>query len=260
MSIAYERLAHWVIGSPVQNLAEQCRHLLAWPRQQKYPEMAEVYVESDRIKTFMQRVIQDGMNCIDVGCHLGSMLNQIQQLSPHGQHIAIEAIPYKAHWLKRKYPTVSVHPLAVGDASGQVEFYHNPKQSGFSGLQAHGSEATDCEKLVVECQRLDAIVPPQQSIDFIKIDVEGAELSVLKGANRILTTDRPIVLFECTLSGLGAFGLQPQQVYDNLTQQFDYDIYLIKDWLNHELPLDLKRFEAAMEYPFQAFNFVMFPR
>jgi FkbM family methyltransferase len=260
MSIVYERIAHFLIGTPVQSLAEKCRQVLALPRQQKYPEMIEVYVEGDRIKAFMQRTIRDGMNCVDVGCHLGSVLSQMRQLSPSGKHIAIEAIPYKAQWLKRKYPTVSVHQLAVGDAAGQVEFYHNPKQSGFSGLQAHGSEPADCHRISVECQPLDAIVPETQRIDFMKIDVEGAELSVLKGANRILSEDRPTVLFECTLSGLEAFGLKGNQIYRHLTQNFQYDIFLIKDWLTNQPPLDLARFESAMQYPFKAFNFVMLPR
>jgi FkbM family methyltransferase len=260
MSIVYERIAHFLIGTPVQGLAEQCRQILALPRQQKYPEMAEIYVESDRIKAFMQRTIRDGMNCVDVGCHLGSVLNQMRHLSPSGHHVAIEAIPYKADWLRRKYPEVSVHQLAVGDTPGQVEFYHNPKQSGFSGLQAHGSEPEECHKLSVECQPLDAIVPECQRIGFMKIDVEGAELSVMRGANRILSQDRPAVLFECTLSGLEAFGLRADQVYRHLTNHFQYDIFLIKDWLSYQSPLDLERFEAAMQYPFKAFNFVMLPR
>jgi FkbM family methyltransferase len=260
MSIVYERIAHFLIGTPVQGLAEQCRQILDLPRQQKYPEMAEIYVESDRIKALMQRTIRDGMNCVDVGCHLGSMLNQIRQLSPSGQHVAIEAIPYKAKWLQRKYADVSVHQLAVGDRAGQVEFYHNPKQSGFSGLQAHGSEPKACHKLAVECQPLDAIVPESQRIDFVKIDVEGAELLVMKGANRILLRDRPAVLFECTLSGLEAFAIKAEQVYRYLDRHLHYDIFLIQDWLTHQPPLDLAQFEAAMQYPFKAFNFVMLPR
>jgi hypothetical protein len=59
---------------------------------------------------------------------------------------------------------------------------------------------------------------------------------------------------------LEAFGLKGDQIYRHLTQNFQYDIFLIKDWLTNQPPLDLARFEGAMQYPFKAFNFVMLPR
>ena len=106
---------------------------------------------------------------------------------------------------------------------------------------------------------LDDLVPEKKSIGFIKLDVEGAELYVFKGARRIFAESRPIVLFECAASGISSFGITPDEIFGFITADLDYRIYLLKDWLGQGAALDLPRFESAMIYPFQAFNFVAAP-
>jgi len=206
----------------------------------------------------METTIVDQMNCIDVGCHLGSILNEIIRLSPHGQHIAIEPLAYKAEWLRRKYPQVQIHQVALGDESGTVDFLWNPRQSAYSGLK-RSNAGTGLETLKVEMKPLDDLVPENKPIGFMKFDVEGAELQVFQGARRILCECRPIVLFECT-PGLSSFGITPAQVFGFITQVLDYRVFFLKDWLAQGPPLDLPKFESALRYPFQAFNFVAAPR
>ena len=50
--------------------------------------------------------------------------------------------------------------------------------------------------LIVELKKLDDVIPTDVTIDFIKIDVEGAELGVLKGAKNVLLKNKPIIIFE----------------------------------------------------------------
>jgi hypothetical protein len=49
----------------------------------------------------------------------------------------------------------------------------------------------------VTVRRLDEIIPEDVSIEFIKIDVEGAEAAVLRGASNLLRSQQPVVVFEC---------------------------------------------------------------
>jgi FkbM family methyltransferase len=206
----------------------------------------------------LEKTIIDHMNCIDVGCHLGSVLNEILRYSPHGEHIAVEPLAYKAELLRRKYPQVQIHQIALGDRNGSVEFLWNPRRSGFSSLK-RSNGAPGLEAIKVEMKKLDDIVPEKKPIGLIKLDVEGAELFVFKGARRILAESRPIILFECAMSGISSFEITPAQVFDFITRDLDFRIYLLKDWLGQGPPLDLPRFESAMIYPFQAFNFVAAP-
>jgi Methyltransferase FkbM domain len=93
-------------------------------------------------------------------------------------------------------------------------------------------------------------------IGFMKIDVEGAELKVFRGAREVLTTLRPVVLFECTKLGLENFGCAAGDVYQFLTADANYRIYLIKSYLTGGPALSQAEFLASMQYPFQAFNYV----
>jgi FkbM family methyltransferase len=254
----YERIASSLIGTPVQGLAEGVRGALALPNRLRHPELREIYLEEGRARELVARAVTHGMNCIDIGCHLGSVLDRFVRMSPSGRHIAVEPIPYKAAWLRRKYPGVEVHQIALGDEGGVLEFYYDPRNSGFSSLRPHGSG----EKKLIEvpCKRLDDIVPAGRPIGFIKLDVEGAEFGVFRGARRVLAESRPLVLFECTRSGLSAFGFEPHQIFDLLTGELGYCVYLLKDWLSGSDPVDLDGFAGSMIYPFTAFNYVAAPR
>ena len=154
--------------------------------------MREIFLESKRSHMVLHRAITPEMNCIDVGCHLGSVLDEIVKLAPRGRHIAIEPLAYKAAWLKRKFPAVEVHQLAIGEGDAIVDFFYQPRRSGFSGLRKHG--VGDQTMLSVQCRSLDDIVPLDRPIGFIKIDVEGGEYSVFRGAAHPgrKSTDPPI--------------------------------------------------------------------
>jgi len=252
----YERIASSLIGTPLQRPAEALRRLWQLPKRLRHPELREIYLEQQRMKSLFKRTITADMNCIDAGCHLGSVLHEITQLSPNGHHIAIEPLPYKADWLRRHFPTVEVHQVALGDEDSTVEIFYDPRRSGFSSLVRHKHLGARTAAVSVKCKRLDDIVPPERPIGFLKIDVEGAEFHVLRGARRVLGESQPVVLFECSRAGLTNFGLTASQFFSLLTEGIRYNMFLLKDWLSGGHPLDLPTFEASMAYPFQAFNYV----
>src|SRR5688572_28907092 len=96
----YERIASTLIGTPLQGPAQRLLRLRGLAQRLRHPELREIYLEGERIDKLMQVTITDGMNCIDVGCHLGSVLQRIIRLSPTGRHVAVEPLPYKAAWLR----------------------------------------------------------------------------------------------------------------------------------------------------------------
>ena len=51
-------------------------------------------------------------------------------------------------------------------------------------------------------------------VEFIKIDVEGAEFEVLQGAWKVLQANKPLVLFECGLGGADVYGTTPDDIFD----------------------------------------------
>lgn len=253
-----EYIAHELIGSPLENLAKGVRGLTELPKRIGHPELHEIHVEPERAELAMSRLIEPSMNCIDVGAHLGSVLNLMNRLSPHGNHIAVEPIPYKSEWLKQKFPHVKISSVALSNTDGEAKFYVHHHLSGYSGLGFHRSgKKTDggVDVINVKLDTLDNLVPSELPIGFIKIDVEGAELLVLQGSDITLRKYRPSVLFECTKTGLKTHDVDAKKVYQFFCDR-DYDIFLIKDWLCGGTSLNCEKFLKSMDYPFQAFNYL----
>ncbi|AFY35292.1 FkbM family methyltransferase [Calothrix sp. PCC 7507] len=252
---------HLLIRTPLQKPAETLRSLVQIREQKKYPELQEIYLEPYRIEQMMRRVINHSFNCFDIGCHLGALLNTMLQLAPQGKHIAFEPTPHKANWLRQKFPEVDIRELALSDKPGEVAFYINTRVSGVNALYAEKKEESEnTEKIIVKSERLDNVLNPEQRVDFIKIDVIGAELAVLRGAEETLSRYQPIVLFESGREKLATFNFTTAEVFEFLTQQHSYSIFLLKDFLNNGQPLSFERFDQAHEYPFQAFNFLAVPK
>jgi FkbM family methyltransferase len=254
----HDRIASTLIATPLQRPAEWLRWVAAQPHQRRHPELDEIYIESRRIRQVIDRAIADKKNCIDVGAHLGSVLCEFVRLSPNGRHIAVEPVPYKARWLKQKFPQVEVHQVALGEEDRRIEFFYNPRRSGFSSLRLPTGH-DQRRSINVSCKRLDDIVPQNMSVDFVKLDVEGGEYHVLKGAEKLIAKSHPIILLECTGSGLSAFDITSTQIFSFFTEEIRYSLFLLKGWLSGGAPLDLAEFEASMVYPFQAFNYVAVP-
>lgn len=251
-----DRLVSSLIGSPLQRPAEYLRKVIQLRRRrQKAPELVELLGETERMDVAMDAIIQPWMNCVDVGGHLGSVLQRIIRLAPQGRHFVIEAIPYKAELLRRKFPGVVVHECAVSNEPGLTSFFVH-QRSGFSGLR-RAAGGGDAHELRVRCERLEDLIPSDVRVDFLKVDVEGAELQVFQGARRIIERDRPVVLFECARAGLSKFDASPLSMWNALR---GYDIFLPRDAVAGPA-LDFTAFEAAiMVYPYQAFNFFAKPR
>jgi FkbM family methyltransferase len=254
----YERIAARLIGTPLQKPAERLRAWKGARFRRQHPELTEWFNEGGRVDQAMARVVGRDTNCIDVGCHIGSFLQKIVELAPQGRHYAIEPVPEKASLLRKKFPGVTVIEGAVGDRTATVDYFVNVSQTSYSGLKAR-SVTGRIDSLKVRCATLDDVIPGDAKIGFVKIDVNGAELMVLRGGIALLKRDRPFVLLECTQGGLNDYGIDSDEVHDVVVREAGFEIRLLKDYLSGGAPLSTAEFRAAMQYPFKAFNFAVTP-
>jgi Methyltransferase FkbM domain len=97
----------------------------------------------------------------------------------------------------------------------------------------------------VELKRLDDLLPAE-TIAFIKVDVEGAELEVLRGAQGILARCKPIVYFECGKFHHTHYKTTPKQVFD-LFASCGMGVFLVD-----QTPLSEEQFTAAYEASHQS--------
>lgn len=138
-------------------------------------------------------------NCLDVGANAGLFLRDFRRIAPDGHHIAYEPLPNLAAKLEREYPEIDVRQRALSNEDGQCTFVHvlDPAMEGYSGLTegwVHRDVPT--QSITVTTERLDDHLPDGWLPDFVKIDVEGAELLVLEGAMHTFRLAKPIIALE----------------------------------------------------------------
>ncbi len=144
-------------------------------------------------------------NSIDAGANAGHILKSLTKLSPMGSHWAFEPIPRFAARLREKFPNVTVEQLALSDHNGVEDFNFLPEDPAYSSLLKRPDleAGMEVQSLHVDVRRLDDCIPLGLPIAFIKIDVEGAEAAVLRGAAQLLGKFKPVVVFECGAMKLG---------------------------------------------------------
>lgn len=158
---------------------------------------------------------------IDIGAHIGSIISEVQRSDASITVIGIEAIPEKVLYLKKHFPKATFFDCALGDTTDTVSFYVNQKASGYSSLTAPDSSTThQIKEISVPLRRLDDL-DNFNGVDAIKIDVEGTELEVIKGAQETIENNKPIIMFE---SGPGH--TQSKQALWELLQSLGYSVHL----------------------------------
>jgi len=89
-----------------------------------------------------------------------------------------------------------MHPIALGSINGIVEVQVVPGNTGNTHINPIGAEPT---KQAVTVQRLDDLAESLKltvGVAFVKIDVEGYEFEVIKGAERTLRSNQPVMVVE----------------------------------------------------------------
>lgn len=194
----------------------------------------------------IERVCRSGSNCLDVGCHKGEILDLFLQFAPHGTHYGFEPIPDLYENLKKKYSdSANCHLLdvALSDKKGTSSFNYVVSNPSYSGLlKRNYDHANEQDTLItVRTERLDDLLPLDFQVDLIKIDVEGGEILVLRGAVATLTRCKPVVIFEHGLGASELYGATPEQVFD-LFGQCGLRVSLMERFLKNLPPLTQEEF------------------
>lgn len=204
----------------------------------------------------MRYLLKEDSNCIDVGAHNGHYTGYMQRLAPRGRHFAFEPIPHYARLLGdtfRGHPGVEVHAIAASDRDDTIRFNYVRSNPGYSGMRRRIDlkAGEQVEVVEVATRRLDDVIPADVPIRFIKIDVEGAEYQVLSGARRIITTDRPYIVFEFGRGAADTYATTPAMMHALLTG--DYGLSLFR--MNGQGPLDLPELERLF-HTGECWNFI----
>jgi FkbM family methyltransferase len=208
----------------------------------------------------LKKIGSQNSNCIDVGCHKGEILEEILRASPLGTHYCFEPIPKFYHQLVKHFPkNCKFFNLALGDKQETTQFHYvvsNPAYSGFRQIQ-YARHREQIEQINVNVDLLDNIIPIGLKIDFMKIDVEGAEMQVLRGAQATILRNKPIIVFEHGKGAANFYNTEPADIYNFLTQDCQLKVALLSQYLNQKDALKkvefIRQFYERLNYYFIAY-------
>jgi len=258
-------LKQMIIGTSIEPLARKVH--AAFTRERS---AASTSNEEDKNRLYdtqtlevMKRVLQEDSNCVDVGCHQGSILREMLRFAPKGTHFAFEPLPRMYQGLLESFGSLAnlhLYDYALSDTAGTTSFQHVVNNPGYSGLRQRRYDRPheQIQEIVVKTNLLDNLIPKHIAIQFIKVDVEGAELQVFKGAIETIKNSRPIIVFEHGLGAADYYGTSPENIYDLLAAQCGLKLFLMAEWLESNGRASLSReafceeFSSGNNYYFMA--------
>ncbi|TVR89272.1 MAG: FkbM family methyltransferase [Saprospirales bacterium] len=207
----------------------------------------------------LQKSTRADSNCIDVGCHKGEFLDSVLKTCPDGKHFAFEPLPALFDDLKQKYgQSATVTDICLSDTSGETTFQYVKSNPAYSGIlrRKYDRSSEKVEPIKVQTDTLDRILPEDHPVDFIKMDVEGAEYRVLTGARKTIEKYRPVIVFEFGLGAADIYGVTPTMMYKLLHGELNMKIGLMRDYLKGRQPMNeqtfKKHFYQRLDFYFMA--------
>lgn len=164
-----------------------------------------------QLQSQFRRFVADGTTVLDVGANLGFYsLLAARLVGTRGRVISIEPTPPTIARLRNHLSLnaelaalITTIEAAVGDHEGvaTISFAHDPASASIHSLD------TPSASYNVPLITLDALYDAGQivgEVSLVKIDVEGAEMDVLRGAQKLIESQRPTILISCHSAALHA--------------------------------------------------------
>lgn len=180
------------------------------------PETISILLRAHRVwqrevTLFLRHYLRNGDVFVDVGANIGYFTvyaglcvgsgGQVHAVEPDGQNVQL----LEANTVLNTLANVRVHHTALADSSCNATLFRHADNAGAHSLrQAPGLAEGPC----VAVSRLDELLAGQRSPRLIKIDVQGAEVPVLRGAAGLLGSqgERPAIILEFAPAALERAG------------------------------------------------------
>lgn len=165
-------------------------------------------------------LVEPGSCVLDIGANMGWYALNIAKLQPDTTVHAFEPLlsTYAALTENVRMNALSnIHTYNFGFSSKKqdLEFFFYPEGSG-NASSANLSDRDDVQMVICHVEVLDEALTELKlpKVDFIKCDVEGAELFVFKGGLRTLAQDKPVVFTEMLRKWAAKFDYHPNEIID----------------------------------------------
>ena len=152
------------------------------------------------VTAVFRRFVRRGMGVLDLGANIGyfTLLSAVL-VGSSGHVLAIEPNQrnvrlLEASRLANRFEHVQIVQVAAGEETGLLAL-HTSHSNGTTSTLPSDLDALLSARIVARVPA-DALVKPEQQVDFIKVDVEGAEYRALLGCQKTIARCRPMIVSE----------------------------------------------------------------
>jgi FkbM family methyltransferase len=211
------------------------------------------------VRAALLHFLKPGDVFVDCGANIGYFSVLAGHLvSPMGKVIAIEANPLTQPLLDRNLRLNGFGKIvrcALASSAGDLELFMPRAGDAYSSMRTGGLvTGTDIKRFPVPGRTLDEVVSSLslQRLDLIKIDIEGAELDVLRSAKRVMRELRPMIICEYGANTWPAFGARKEDLL-LLLKQWNYRVGIFDPTTKQINPVSERVWISAYA------NLVLFP-
>lgn len=184
--------------------------------------------------TYLDRFLKPGQVFIDGGANFGIYTVAASKIVDDSGLVlsfepSVESFPVLERNVEiNQFHNVKLFKSALSSEEGTSRLYHIDNAPNSYSLNSDSKSDTTFEE--VTTKTLDDIMLREgiEKIDFLKLDVEGAEEEVLRGASSVLIQSKPKVLFEMGSRNSSNIAGDPQGAW-NYLQQFGYNFFKIQN-------------------------------
>jgi len=165
------------------------------------------------------RLARDCQCIFDIGGNFGWYSLLLAKVYPEARLYTFEPVPRTCGYLKNNIAlngleNIQLFNFGFSDSEQELNFFYYPEGSGNASI-ANLSESEGVQSVTCKVKKLDDFVQESgSSIDFVKCDVEGAELLVFKGGLETVRRDKPIVFAELLRKWSAKFNYHPNEVIE----------------------------------------------
>ncbi len=192
-------------------------------------------VYEEDLLNIADRLIRDKTIVIDVGANIGFISLYLAKKYPDNLVLSYEPVSLAYGCLEKSrnvnaLENMKVFKTGVGASADKVEI-HSPTpgtyNKGLAAIDANFDLDDTFVKETIDMVCLDAHVPPSPRVSFIKIDVQGYEFNVLKGAKQRIEKDKPAIVFE-QFDGYHTSPLDVRRDIASFFAALNYELYCIR--------------------------------
>ncbi len=186
----------------VEVVTEDGFDILVWPDEPTICASIKAKAYEPHTVAAFKRILRPGMSVIDIGANVGFLtLTAAALVGPSGSVLAVEPNPMNVKLMEASrrlngFAQIKILPVAAGREAGMLAL----RTDGSNGTttQLPGNYAAPLGATMVPVVGLETVLGDRKNdrVDFIKVDVEGAEGAALAGLSSIIERDHPVIVSE----------------------------------------------------------------